>query len=35
MIAAAGYFRFQSGLRHSLDLDVLPMWSLTTDAYQQ
>lgn len=29
MIAAAAYFRYQSGLRNDLDLDVMPMWSLT------
>lgn len=33
MIAAAGYFRFQSGLRSDLDLDVLPMWALTSETY--
>ncbi len=33
MIAAAGYFRFEDGLRSSLDMDVQPMWPLTTDAY--
>jgi N6-L-threonylcarbamoyladenine synthase len=28
MVAAAGYFRFQSGQRDSLDLDVVPDWEL-------
>ncbi|HUV15780.1 MAG TPA: tRNA (adenosine(37)-N6)-threonylcarbamoyltransferase complex transferase subunit TsaD [Pelolinea sp.] len=28
MIAAAGYFRFASGQRDSLDMDVLPNWPL-------
>jgi N6-L-threonylcarbamoyladenine synthase len=35
MIAAAGYYRFETGLRHDLDLDVRPMWPLTTDAYDK
>lgn len=34
MIAAAGFFRSNAGLRHGLDLDVLPMWPLTSDAYE-
>jgi N6-L-threonylcarbamoyladenine synthase len=33
MIAAAGHYRFQAGLRDDLDMDVRPMWPLTTDAY--
>jgi N6-L-threonylcarbamoyladenine synthase len=28
MVAAAGYFRFQSGQRDALDLDVVPDWEL-------
>jgi N6-L-threonylcarbamoyladenine synthase len=28
MVAAAGYFRFQSGQRDTLDLDVVPDWDL-------
>ncbi len=34
MIAAAGYFRYQAGLRDDLDMDVIPVWSLTADAYR-
>ena len=30
MIAAAGYFRYRQGYRDSLDMDVRPMWPLTT-----
>jgi N6-L-threonylcarbamoyladenine synthase len=30
MIAAAGHFRFLAGQRDDLDLDVLPMWNLTS-----
>ncbi len=33
MIASAGYFRYQAGLRDDLDMDVVPVWALTTDAY--
>ena len=33
MIAAAGYFRYRSGLRSSLDMDVLPSWPLNDDTY--
>jgi N6-L-threonylcarbamoyladenine synthase len=33
MIAAAGYFRYEAGLRSDLDLDVQPMWPLTSDTY--
>lgn len=33
MIAAAGHFRYQSGLRSPLDMDVRTMWALTNDAY--
>jgi N6-L-threonylcarbamoyladenine synthase len=29
MIAAVGYWRFLSGQRDSLDIDVLPYWPLT------
>jgi N6-L-threonylcarbamoyladenine synthase len=35
MIAAAGHFRYEHGLRHGLDLDVLAMWPLTSDAYNE
>jgi N6-L-threonylcarbamoyladenine synthase len=35
MIAAAGYFRYQSGLRDGLDMDVKPMWPLNRDTYQK
>ena len=35
MIAAAGYFRYVSGLRSALDMDVKPMWPLTSDAYEE
>jgi N6-L-threonylcarbamoyladenine synthase len=30
MIAAAGYFRYQAGLSDDLDLDVMPVWPLTS-----
>jgi N6-L-threonylcarbamoyladenine synthase len=33
MIAAAGYYRYLAGLRDDLDLDVVPVWSLTAEAY--
>lgn len=33
MIAAAAHFRYENGLRSDLDLDVLPMWPLRSDAY--
>ncbi|MBI5671522.1 MAG: tRNA (adenosine(37)-N6)-threonylcarbamoyltransferase complex transferase subunit TsaD [Chloroflexi bacterium] len=35
MIAAAGHYRFQAGLRNKLDMDVKPMWPLTSDAYEK
>ncbi|MBI1278728.1 MAG: tRNA (adenosine(37)-N6)-threonylcarbamoyltransferase complex transferase subunit TsaD [Anaerolineaceae bacterium] len=35
MIAAAGHFRFEAGLRSDLDMDVQPMWPLTSDAYEK
>jgi N6-L-threonylcarbamoyladenine synthase len=35
MIAAAGYFRFQDGLRSDLDMDVMPTWPLGSDTYRQ
>ncbi len=35
MIAAAGFYRFEAGLRNELDLDVKPMWPLTNDAYEK
>jgi N6-L-threonylcarbamoyladenine synthase len=34
MIAAAAHQRFVAGLRSDLDMDVRPMWHLTSDAYQ-
>ncbi|MBZ0284636.1 MAG: tRNA (adenosine(37)-N6)-threonylcarbamoyltransferase complex transferase subunit TsaD [Anaerolineae bacterium] len=33
MIAAAGYYRFQAGLRDTLELDVRSTWPLTSSAY--
>ena len=33
MIAAAAYPRFMSGLRSDFDMDVKPMWPLTSTAY--
>lgn len=33
MIAAAGYQRFKAGLVSDLDIEALPMWPLTSDAY--
>ena len=33
MIAAAGFFRYQSGQRDDWTLEVLPMWPLTDDTY--
>ncbi len=35
MIAAAGHYRFLAGLRSNLDMDVLPMWPLRSDSYEQ
>ncbi|MBL8162928.1 MAG: tRNA (adenosine(37)-N6)-threonylcarbamoyltransferase complex transferase subunit TsaD [Anaerolineae bacterium] len=35
MIAAAGFYRFQSGLRSGYDLDVRPMWPLTNTTYSE
>lgn len=34
MIAAAGHYRYLSGLRTGLALDVLPMWPLNRDTYK-
>jgi hypothetical protein len=34
MIATAGHYRFEAGLRSGLDMEVLPMWPLTSDAYE-
>lgn len=34
MIAAAGYFRYEAGLRDDWRMDVTPMWPLTSDAYE-
>lgn len=33
MIAAAAYYRYESGLRSNLDFDVYPMWHLNRDTY--
>ena len=33
MIAAAAYQRYLGGLRSGLEMDVKPMWPLTSDAY--
>lgn len=33
MIAAAGYFRYEAGLRSDQTMDVLPMWPLNNDTY--
>lgn len=35
MIAAAAHYRMQNGLQGELDMDVFPMWALTSDAYPQ
>lgn len=35
MIAAAGYFRYEAGLRDDLDMDVKPMWALNSKTYQR
>ncbi len=35
MIAAAGYFRYEAGLRNDLDMDVITMWPLTNDTYKE
>jgi N6-L-threonylcarbamoyladenine synthase len=35
MIAAAGYFRFQAGLRSSLNIEVLPTWALNNQTYER
>jgi N6-L-threonylcarbamoyladenine synthase len=35
MVACAGYYRFKAGLRDGLDMDVKPMWPLTSDAYER
>jgi N6-L-threonylcarbamoyladenine synthase len=35
MIAAAAHYRYLAGLRSDWDLDVLPMWPLTNDAYAE
>ncbi|RMG90234.1 MAG: tRNA (adenosine(37)-N6)-threonylcarbamoyltransferase complex transferase subunit TsaD [Chloroflexi bacterium] len=34
MIAAAAHMRLEMGLRSNLDFEVLPMWPLTSDAYE-
>ncbi len=34
MIAAAGHFRFQAGYQSGLDMDVQPMWPLTSESYR-
>ena len=35
MIGAAAHYRYESGLRSDLDMDVKPMWALTSDAYAE
>lgn len=35
MIAAAGYYRYELGLRTSLDFEVMPMWDLNTETYTE
>ncbi len=34
MIAAAGCFRYEMGLRDDLDMDVKPMWALNSKTYE-
>jgi hypothetical protein len=34
MIAAAAHYRYLAGLRSMWDMEVQPMWPLTSDAYQ-
>jgi N6-L-threonylcarbamoyladenine synthase len=34
MIAAAGHFRFEAGLRDGLDMDVEAMWPLNSETYE-
>ncbi len=34
MIAAAGHHRYLAGLRDDWDMEVVPMWPLTSDAYE-
>ncbi len=33
MIAAAGYYRYEEGLRTGIDFDVVPMWHLSMNTY--
>lgn len=35
MIAAAGYFRYEAGLRSDLSFDVLPTWPLSNGLYEE
>lgn len=35
MIAAAAHYRYLSGLRSAWDVEVMPMWPLTSDAYSE
>jgi N6-L-threonylcarbamoyladenine synthase len=35
MIAAAGYFRYEAGLRSDLSFDVLPTWPLVNGVYEE
>ena len=35
MIAAAGYYRYQTGLCDDWDMDVKPMWALSSDTYSE
>ena len=34
MIAAAGHYRYEAGLRSDLEMDVTPMWPLTSTSYE-
>lgn len=35
MIAAAGFYRFEAGLRSDLDMDVRAMWPLSSTTYEE
>jgi N6-L-threonylcarbamoyladenine synthase len=35
MIAAAAYYRYEAGLRSDLSFDVLPMWALNNETYNE
>lgn len=34
MIAVAGHYRYEAGLRSDLEMDVTPMWPLTSTSYE-